>query len=218
MAARPTLIVPCGAPATVATGSPAAADWRAGWLGWLDAALHREILRLRARYALSSDELRGLYVTDVQVDRLLSAAGDPRSGAEGGDGHDHDGHDHELAALEDYCRSQVATLHETSSPLAAVQREFRLTDAEVRALVLCLAPETDLRYQPVFAYLNDDALPAGCRPSTCACGSATAGTRCWTRSRRSSPRAWSTSFGRRARCGAPRGSPCATPSGRTSSG
>jgi hypothetical protein len=153
MAARPTLIVPCGAPATVATGSPAEADWRAAWLGWLDAALHREILRLRARYALSSDELRGLYVTDVQVDRLLSAAEDPRHGAEGGD----DGHDHELAALEDYCRSQIATLHETSSPLTGVQREFRLTDAEVRALVVCLAPETDLRYQPVFAYLNDDA-------------------------------------------------------------
>ena len=36
--------------------------WLQPWLAWLDAALHREILRLRARYALSSDELRGLYV------------------------------------------------------------------------------------------------------------------------------------------------------------
>src|SRR5829696_6465333 len=34
--------------------------------------LHREILRLRARYHLSLDEFRGLYVSDEQVDALVA--------------------------------------------------------------------------------------------------------------------------------------------------
>ena len=33
----------------------------------LDLLLHREILRLRARYQLSLDEFRGLYISDEQV-------------------------------------------------------------------------------------------------------------------------------------------------------
>jgi hypothetical protein len=40
----------------------------------LDRLLEREIVRLRARYQLSLDEFRGLYVSDEQVDRLLRAA------------------------------------------------------------------------------------------------------------------------------------------------
>src|SRR5438067_234147 len=39
-------------------------------LARLDRLLEREILRLRARYQLSLDEFRGLYVSDEQVDRL----------------------------------------------------------------------------------------------------------------------------------------------------
>src|SRR5262249_893153 len=38
----------------------------------LDLLLHREILRLRATYQLSLDEFRGLYISDEQVDRLVS--------------------------------------------------------------------------------------------------------------------------------------------------
>ena len=40
-------------------------------LAWLDRLLEREILRLRAHYELSLDELRGLYISDRQVDELL---------------------------------------------------------------------------------------------------------------------------------------------------
>src|SRR4029450_1315146 len=38
----------------------------------LDILLHREILRLRARYQLSLDEFRGLYISDEQVDSLVN--------------------------------------------------------------------------------------------------------------------------------------------------
>jgi hypothetical protein len=116
--------------------------WLRGWLNWVDAALHREIWRVRARYQLSLDELRGLYVSDEQVDELM-AEQKPDS--------------HDVFALDEYCRERVAELHESGGPLRLVAQEFGLTDAEVRALVICLAPEVNLRYQALFAYLNDDA-------------------------------------------------------------
>ena len=37
----------------------------------LDALIRREILRLRARYQLSLNEFRGLYISDEQVDALV---------------------------------------------------------------------------------------------------------------------------------------------------
>jgi hypothetical protein len=43
----------------------------------LDLLLHRELLRLRAGYQLSLDELRGLYVSDEQVDQLVARAHAP---------------------------------------------------------------------------------------------------------------------------------------------
>jgi hypothetical protein len=118
--------------------------WLADWLDWLDAALHREILRLRARYEMSLDEMRGLYVSDEQVDRLLADRGPS------------DVQQHDLRRLDEYCQDQTELLHESASPLRQVAQGFLLTDAEVQALVICLAPEVDLRYQPLFAYLNDD--------------------------------------------------------------
>ena len=56
------------------------ATWAVPWLTWLDARCSCEVARLRARYALTMDELRGLYTSDEQVDHLLHG---PRAG--GGD-------------------------------------------------------------------------------------------------------------------------------------
>jgi len=118
--------------------------WLGPWLGWLDRALHREILRLRARYELSMDELRGLYVSDEQVDQLvLRRAVEPADAAR-------------IATLDAGLESMLAEARLAPSPLHDVTDRFRLTDVDVLAVVLCLAPEVDLSYQSVFAYLNDD--------------------------------------------------------------
>ena len=37
----------------------------------LDLLIHREVMRLRARYQLSLDEFRGLYISNEHVDQLL---------------------------------------------------------------------------------------------------------------------------------------------------
>lgn len=57
------------------TTSPAAAgaidSWATPWMEWHDAVVHREIVRVRARYELTLDEFRGLDVSNEQVDRLV---------------------------------------------------------------------------------------------------------------------------------------------------
>ena len=63
---------------------------------------------------------------------------------------------HDLRPLDEYCQDQAELLHESASPLRQIAQDFLLTDAEIQALVICLAPEVDLRYQPLFAYLDDD--------------------------------------------------------------
>jgi ATPase family associated with various cellular activities (AAA) len=98
----------------------------------LDAALGRETKRLRARYQLSLDEFRGLFISDEQADALLA-----RSGAESPD------------------RGE-APRREPHAAIDAVAARFRLDDAAVDVLLLALAPDVDPPYAQIYAYLNDD--------------------------------------------------------------
>ena len=101
-------------------------------LGWLDRTLEREIMRLRGRYQLSLDEYRGLYVSDAQVDALLS-----RSGID-------------LAeAAEDLPISIGPRWAELAGRLG-------LGPLECAIAFLAFAPELDTRYPTLYAYLNDD--------------------------------------------------------------
>lgn len=113
---------------------------------WLDCLIEREILRLRARYALSLDELRGLYISDRQVDELLRQ--------------------HAADATEEAARDPVTLLSRQAaqwrahfaadSPLALLGERLGL-DADQLALVFVVAaPELDLRYETLYAYLNND--------------------------------------------------------------
>src|SRR5688500_10722709 len=103
---------------------PSTPAWLDPWLRWLDAALHRDILRVRARYELSMDELRGLYVSDEQVDRLVvRRAEDPEVAAR-------------IDSVEADLDALLATARLGASPLSHVATRFRLTEVEVLALVL----------------------------------------------------------------------------------
>lgn len=106
------------------------------WRRWLDPLLEREILRLRSRYQLSLDEFRGLYVSDELVDRLLAAQAARAAPGESGP----DGGQAELAEVP-------------PCPPAAT---LDLDALETRLLLLALAPEIDLKYETLYAYLNDD--------------------------------------------------------------
>jgi len=123
---------------------PDRTGWTAPWLAWLDLAVHREILRLRARYELSMDELRGLYVSDEQVDRLVRReAPSPDVLAR-------------MDALDEQRQELLVAARRHESPLAEVANGFCLGEPALTAMLVCLAPEMDLSYQSIYAYLNDD--------------------------------------------------------------
>ncbi len=119
-------------PATL-TRTTKAPDWSAPWRSWLDAAIGSEIERLRGRYELSLDEFRGLYVSDEQVDQLLSAR-DPSTVV----------HAPSFPTLQ------------RETPLSRLAGEFGLSPLEAGVVFVALAPELDQKYETLFAYLSDD--------------------------------------------------------------
>lgn len=112
----------------------------------LDLLLHREILRLRARYQLSLDEFRGLYISDEHVDRLIGQSGANGStpGIE------------ELTRQADTLRDAAARSRGDDSPWQHLAVEFGLSTIEQDILLIALAPEIDLKYETLYAYLNND--------------------------------------------------------------
>jgi hypothetical protein len=111
----------------------------------LDALLELEMRRLRARYQLSLDEQRGLYISDEQVDQLVRSTGVDQV----------DHRSEELAALAEGLRERcAATLHE-SPRCNHLAHSFGLRPFELDVLLLALAPEVNLKYQTIYAYLND---------------------------------------------------------------
>lgn len=118
-----------------------------GELARLDLLIHREILRLRARYELTLDEFRGLYISDRAVDELIHAA--RRSEA-----------DPNVQALSERAHGLLAQRDAVSSeyetPWAMLARRLCLNDAERDLVLLALVPELDPKYETLFAYLNND--------------------------------------------------------------
>lgn len=112
----------------------------------LDLLLHREILRLRARYQLSLDEFRGLYVSDEQVDRLVAHM---QSGKETGDAQS-------LTERANSLREHNRRRLSADLPWCRLVEIFQLSQTEQDILLIALAPELDLKYETLYAYLNND--------------------------------------------------------------
>ena len=113
----------------------------------LDLLLHREILRLRATYQLSLDEFRGLYISDEQVnsliDRSLRHEG-PQSVVD------------ELTRQAEAAREANTKRWHDDLPWHRLAAEFSLAPIEQDLLLLAVAPEIDLKYETLYAYLNND--------------------------------------------------------------
>jgi len=113
----------------------------------LDLLLHREILRLRATYQLSLDEFRGLYISDEQVNSLI----DRGLGYEGSLSTVE-----ELTQRAEALREANAERVHTDLPWQRLAAEFDLGPIEQDLLLLAVAPEIDLKYETLYAYLNND--------------------------------------------------------------
>src|SRR5262245_14318068 len=112
----------------------------------LDLLLQREILRLRASYQLSLDEFRGLYISDEQVNQLINRAVN------------YEGPTSAVDELTDNAESLRvdSSSHDDASPWHRLITEFALSSIEQDILLLAVAPEIDLKYETLFAYLNND--------------------------------------------------------------
>jgi hypothetical protein len=112
--------------ATVADGDPV--------LARLDRLIEREIGRLRARYELSLDEFRGLYVSDDQVDALLRRA----------------------APHVDLGVVPPPLAPEPDSRWSRLADALALDSDDLDIVLLALASEINAKYEVLFAYLNND--------------------------------------------------------------
>ena len=113
----------------------------------LDILVHREILRLRARYQLSLDEFRGLYISDEQVDGLINQTVGVHAPLPA------------IQHLTDQARQlRIANSeHMTeASQWTHMIQEFNLNPFEQDVVLLALAPEVDLKYETLYGYLNND--------------------------------------------------------------
>ena len=126
-------------------------------LARIDLLIRMCVLQLRSADAGSSDEFRGLYISEEEVDGLLvSEVGKgPWAGAD---------HPQLLRMRE---RATALEAHIAAKKIASrrsgvvlrmgrLASLFDLSPWEVDVLLICLAPELDLKYERFYAYLQND--------------------------------------------------------------
>ena len=123
-------------------------------LSLLDLRLSREIQRVRHHYGELREEFRGLLVSEEQIDSILSAW--PV------DNGDHDsGPDPFLPIIQQRERDIADTCLESrgkgvSLRLERLRELYNLDPWDTGVMILCLAPELDLKYEALYSYLQDD--------------------------------------------------------------
>lgn len=109
---------------------------------WLDKLLEKAIVAAQATYAKdpATEAYQGLYISHEDVERLLvREPGTPLLKLEGEAG-----------------EPSFSELAVKASRLAWLKQTFDLSDFDLALIVIALAPELDLRYERLYAYLQDD--------------------------------------------------------------
>jgi hypothetical protein len=121
----------------------------------LDLMLQRQVARLRAADLITEDEFRGLYIPDGQVDALLDQP--HRSLQASYDAAGHPGDDLiEEVRQENAARLEAGLRSGSGLPLPRLAELFGLSPLETDILLVCVAPEVDLRYETLYAYVQND--------------------------------------------------------------
>jgi SpoVK/Ycf46/Vps4 family AAA+-type ATPase len=111
--------------------------------------LYREVVRFRAIGIAVEDQFRGLYVSDEQVDAILSPKNDGNTAAA-------------MNALIEERRENLTRRAQASAvagvelPLERLVEIFSLNAFERVALVACAAVEVDLRFETLYSYAQND--------------------------------------------------------------
>ena len=126
-----------------------------GMLSVLDMRLARRVQQLRQKASSGlSDQFRGLFVADGQAEEIVSLMVRGLS-------QQADEVDPPLSLIakterEVRARTQASVGQETPLRLEQVRDLFRLDSWDVDVIVLCLTIEIDLRYEILYAYVQDD--------------------------------------------------------------
>ena len=122
-------------------------------LARLDLLIRSQVVR--ARQAAGDDAWRGMAISDAEIDALLvrTLGTPPWDGAAVGPSlaEAHALTDRLAAAIERRCSNTEAPLR-----LVELAHRFALTRFDLDLVLIALAPELDLRYERLFAYLHDD--------------------------------------------------------------
>jgi ATPase family associated with various cellular activities (AAA) len=118
-------------------------------LGYLELLVKRQVERLRSSSLLTEDDFRGLYIADAQVDALLGASESSDAAAAS---------IRDLDSLIARARAQIdaRTFRSPELPLIRLARAFDLTPVERGVVLVALAPEVDLRWETLYAYVQND--------------------------------------------------------------
>jgi SpoVK/Ycf46/Vps4 family AAA+-type ATPase len=112
----------------------------------LDQLLERAVVKARSVYgtAPGADPYRGLYINDDEVDRLLiHEPGTPAFGID-------------RKAGDAGVSEELTGIINSSSSLATLGKTFGLSTFDCAIVLIAVAVDIDLRYQRLFAYLQDD--------------------------------------------------------------
>jgi ATP-dependent 26S proteasome regulatory subunit len=111
-------------------------------LRWLDRLLADAAVAAQAAYGADAvtDRYRGLYISWDEMERLL--AREPGAPA--------------FTLNEPDAAENLLDAAGETSRLAWLQRAFGLSPFDIEVLLIALAPELDLRYERLYAYLQDD--------------------------------------------------------------
>ena len=110
-----------------------------GALFRLDALLSNACRVASEAYNSGQDRFRGLYINKEEVARLLGRA--PLSPP---------------FQWDEDSNSLLQGAHSENSPFALLGKKFGLSDFDLDVLLMVLAPEIDIRYEKIYAYLQDD--------------------------------------------------------------
>ncbi len=125
-------------------------------LEWVDLLIQFHVNQ--ARKVFQADEFQGLYISEQEVDSLLARPSGLPSWAHAVGPGTWD----QLSFSISRIKSRIATRVEESRRrgvslrLDRLARAFDLSPLDISILLVCLAPEIDLRYERLYAYLQDD--------------------------------------------------------------
>jgi hypothetical protein len=134
-------------------------QYLAARLGRIDVLIQREVRRWQLAGQDPTDAYRGMYISDVDAESLLARPFATSWGQVVGFEHvdqkayaaAHKKADRAVEQFKQQARSRGFELR-----LDRLARVFGLTDFEMDAFLICLAPALDLRYERLYGYLQDD--------------------------------------------------------------